>query len=107
MLLLQVDGCSKMNAQWFEVRNLAIMNERKGRISPTQTVAFLRQLKLPTILTDYSAHSDATLRLARTHKLTVYDAAYLELALRRKVELATLDKRLAEAAQTEGVIVVV
>src|SRR5215470_900186 len=39
------------------------------------------------------------LRLARTHRLKVYDAAYLELAQRHRVELATLDAGLMEAAQ--------
>jgi predicted nucleic acid-binding protein len=41
--------------------------------------------------------------LARRHRLTVYDAAYLELALREGVALATLDGPLAAAAKAEGV----
>ncbi|WP_081821567.1 type II toxin-antitoxin system VapC family toxin [Achromobacter sp. DH1f] len=45
-------------------------------------------------------------RLARKHGLTVYDASYLELALWRGAALATFDKRLAQAAQTSGVLVV-
>jgi predicted nucleic acid-binding protein len=44
--------------------------------------------------------------LARRHRLTVYDAAYLELALREVVPLATLDQALAAAAQAEGVSLV-
>jgi predicted nucleic acid-binding protein len=44
------------------------------------------------------------LRLAERHKLTVYDAAYLELAQRRGLPLATLDSELRDAANTEGVI---
>ena len=43
--------------------------------------------------------------LARRHRLTVYDAAYLELALRERLELATLDAALAEAARREGIAV--
>jgi predicted nucleic acid-binding protein len=43
--------------------------------------------------------------LARRHRLTVYDAAYLELALREGLALATLDTALAEAARAEGVSV--
>ncbi len=41
--------------------------------------------------------------LARKHRLTTYDAAYLELSRRRNLPLATLDARLAEAGRAEGV----
>jgi hypothetical protein len=41
--------------------------------------------------------------LARRHRLTVYDAAYLELTLREALPLATLHKALASAARAEGV----
>jgi predicted nucleic acid-binding protein len=44
--------------------------------------------------------------LCRRHRLSVYDAAYLELALRRNLPLATLDKRLAAAATLDGVPVI-
>ena len=44
------------------------------------------------------------MRLANRHKLTVYDAAYLELAQRRGLPLATLDKDLRQAAKAEGVV---
>jgi predicted nucleic acid-binding protein len=44
-----------------------------------------------------------TLALARSHRLTSYDAAYLELALRRSLPLASRDKALQAAAQLEGV----
>jgi predicted nucleic acid-binding protein len=43
------------------------------------------------------------LHVARTHALSSYDASYLELALRRRVPLATLDGRLKDAAKTAGV----
>ena len=46
----------------------------------------------------------ATVRLAARHKLTVYDAAYLELAQRRGLPLATLDKELRRSAKAEGVV---
>jgi predicted nucleic acid-binding protein len=47
-----------------------------------------------------------TLLLARAERLTLYDAAYLELAIRRDVELATLDRELRRAARKMGVAVV-
>ena len=46
-----------------------------------------------------------TIRLADLHRLTAYDASYLELALRRRLPLATLDAALARAATAEGVTV--
>ncbi len=44
-----------------------------------------------------------TIALADAHRLTIYDAAYLELAMRLGAPLATLDKALADAARSEGV----
>ena len=63
---------------------------------------------LETLLieTDYESIDRAwreTLMLARTHRLTVYDACYLELAVRRGLPLATLDKELAAAGRKLGV----
>jgi predicted nucleic acid-binding protein len=52
---------------------------------------------------DIEPRQDWILRLARMHKLSVYDAAYLDLAQREAVPLATLDKLLADAALAEGV----
>jgi predicted nucleic acid-binding protein len=54
---------------------------------------------------DSQADSDATLELARAHGLTVYDAVYLELALRRHLPLVTFDVTLAEAARRANVVV--
>jgi predicted nucleic acid-binding protein len=46
---------------------------------------------------------DAVFAIARRHRLTFYDAAYLELAKRERIALATLDDALAVAAAAEGV----
>jgi predicted nucleic acid-binding protein len=88
---------------WFEVRNFAVMNERRKRVTPTQTELFLLKMENLSIVRDDFVVSDDLLRLAREHRLTVYDAAYLELAKRLDVELATLDQRLVNAARAEGV----
>ena len=55
---------------------------------------------------DRAPVSETVLTLARRHRLTVYDAAYLELAGRREAPLATLDKKLAAAARAAGVALV-
>ena len=88
---------------WFEIRNVLLSNERRGRISADQTDALVRELDGFPIETDRAPSSQDVLDLARVHRLTAYDAAYLELARRRGVPLATLDDRLAHAATAAGV----
>jgi predicted nucleic acid-binding protein len=91
---------------WFEVRNAFVINERRRRLREEETTAHLRDLaRVPVILDDVPDEA-AVMTLSRRHGLTVYDAAYLELALREGAELATLDAALAEAARREGVRVV-
>jgi predicted nucleic acid-binding protein len=87
---------------WFEIRNLLIMAERRGRIAPKHTLIALAAVARYPIRQDHSPEETATLRLARSHGLTFYDAAYLELALRLAAPLATLDRRLKDAAVAEG-----
>jgi predicted nucleic acid-binding protein len=83
------------------------MGVRRGRHDGafrTATLADLALLPLSVDLeTDRQAWS-ATVHLAERHKLTMYDAAYLELAQRRGLPLATLDTELRSAADAEGVI---
>jgi predicted nucleic acid-binding protein len=88
---------------WFETRNVLLMNERRGRLDPSQIAAILAHLARLPIALDRDPVGDAVIALARAHRLTFYDAAYLELALRRDVPLATLDRRLAAAARTAAV----
>jgi predicted nucleic acid-binding protein len=91
---------------WFEARNVLVMNERRGRMGGVDlNRAFELLNKLPVVL-DREPDETAILRLARRHRLTVYDAAYLDLALRRAAAIATLDKALAGAAVAEGLAVV-
>ena len=89
---------------WYEIRNVLIRSERDDRIDRPGTERFLEQLDKLQFEVDQS-HSEAnTLALARRYRLTVYDAAYLEIALRRSFSLATLDTALAAAAASEGVL---
>ncbi|MDX2181804.1 MAG: type II toxin-antitoxin system VapC family toxin [Bryobacteraceae bacterium] len=91
---------------WFEVRNMLVVNERRQRLTLAQSAQFLALLTKLPIVVDSLPDEDEVLRLARTYRLTVYDSAYLELALRRNADLATLDGDLAKAARTEGVAIV-
>jgi predicted nucleic acid-binding protein len=88
---------------WFEVRNILVVNERRRRIAEPDTAAFLLNLSKLRIRIDRAPDESAVLRLARTHRLSVYDAAYLELAQREGLPLATLDADLKKAAAGEGV----
>jgi len=88
---------------WFEVRNTLIVNERRGRLAEADTAAFLRALSRLGVMVDRSPEEAAVLALARRHRLTVYDASYLELSLREGLALATLDADLARAARAERV----
>ena len=86
---------------WFELRNLLLANERRQRITPAQTAAALNLVEELPLRLDGQADSDTTLQLARAYRLTIYDAAYLELAVRRHLALVTFDTALAEAARSE------
>jgi predicted nucleic acid-binding protein len=88
---------------WFEVRNSLVMNERRGRLSKAGTATFLRNLAQLAIHIDRTPEEAALLLLARQHRLSVYDAAYLELAQREGLMLATLDTALRRAATAVGV----
>jgi predicted nucleic acid-binding protein len=88
---------------WFEVRNLLLTGERVGRMDPIGTAGFLADLETLSIRIDRAPESDVVLALARAHRLTIYDAAYLELAGRIAAPLATLDRQLARAGRAAGV----
>ncbi len=90
---------------WLEVANSLTMAVRRKRIDATFRQAALSDLALLDITTDQQTVSMAwseTLNLADQHHLTVYDAAYLELARRRGLPLATLDQELRNAASAIG-----
>ncbi len=90
---------------WFEILNIVAMNERRGRLSIDSSAEFLALLRDLDIEVDQSPDQVAILSLVRQHRLTAYDAAYLELAVRERLPLATFDRELAKAAQQAGVAV--
>jgi predicted nucleic acid-binding protein len=87
---------------WFEIRNILVVHERRKRISEPDSGAFLRDLAGLRVRFDREPEESVVLRLARRRGLSVYDASYLELALRRAIPLATLDAQLRAAARAEG-----
>lgn len=88
---------------WYEIRNVLLVNERRQCISRGHGVLALQKIDEIPRIEDVTPSSDTIMTLARRHGLTVYDAAYLEIALRRGAALATLDTRLASAARSEGI----
>lgn len=88
---------------WAEFRNILIVNERRGRLPPGMADQLIEAVEGLGIALDTAPSPAGVLALARRHGLTVYDALYLDLALRRGAVLATLDTRLAQAARAEGV----
>jgi predicted nucleic acid-binding protein len=104
--LLPLDTATSPSIWWFEVRNVLIVNERRGRITEPETLVFLGQLGQMPITIDATPNEADLLMLARRHRLTVYDSAYLELARRRGEPLATLDSKLKAAARAESVALI-
>lgn len=104
-----VDEAALVPPHWFlEVTNVLAMAEKRRRITPANSQEFIRLLRTFAIEVDDAESSrafDHFLPLCRAHKLTSYDAAYLELAQRRNLPLATLDAALRAAAQAVGVTV--
>ena len=86
-----------------EVRNGLIIAERRGRLSATRMNECLEALKWLPIQTDSEVVLEMVVSLSRMHKLSVYDAVYLELAKRRNAALASLDAALLRATAEEGV----
>jgi predicted nucleic acid-binding protein len=89
-----------------EIANVLLVGERRGRCSQADTTSWLSYLAALPIVVDGATEARAwaeTLNLARQEGLTAYDAAYLELALREGVPLATLDAKLRTSAQALGV----
>lgn len=78
---------------WFELVNVLLVAERRGRITPAQALQLRRESDRLPVTTDLPPGREERSRLhdlALSHKLTAYDAAYLELAERRAARLKTL-----------------
>ena len=100
-------GGALVPALWFvEITNGLGMAERRGRLTQAGLQDALRLLRSLPLSVDEPASlawSEPVLDMMRTHRLTAYDATYLELAIRRSLPLATRDKELCEAAPAVGV----
>ncbi len=97
-------------AHWSaEITNGLLVALRRKRIKPRQPVLFWDELaRLPIEMEPSltASQAKAILTFSERYALTVYDAAYLELAYRRRLPRGTLDDDLRKAAQAEGIILV-
>ncbi len=101
------DGAAFVPVLWrYEVSAVLARAQITGTLAPSKVAAFLEDLGALNIMIDADG-ADRILtdvhQLAVTHRLTSYDAAYLELALRRRLKLATLDEDLVRACKVAGV----
>ncbi len=105
--LKRPDALALVPATWsLEVANVLARGEARERVTEAQSEAFLEMLAAAPIQLDDASPAqalNATLQLARRHRLSAYDASYLELALRTGLPIATLDGDLGKAAEKAGV----
>lgn len=90
----------------FELSNVLLQAEKRGRITTADVAARLELLGALPVATDQDSVGRAwreVLSLARAYRLTTYDAAYLELAVHHGLPLATKDGELIKAAKSVGV----
>jgi len=89
---------------WLEIANVLRTACKRQIMIASQAQALLAQLsKLPIEVHAHAPEPGLLLALALRYELTSHDAAYLELALRMQLPIATQDAALAEAARTAGV----
>lgn len=105
LLDLVLDARVVVPPLWFyEVANALLVAERRGRLVPGEAEKFLDMLATLSVDSDDRPQDTKPIvALSRRFGLTAYDAAYLELALRLGLPLATRDARLAKAAQQAGI----
>jgi predicted nucleic acid-binding protein len=107
--LVATGGTAFVPILWrYEVSAVLARAEIKGLLTASKVAEFFEDLAAMTIIVDIESADRVTTdvyRLATLHRLTAYDAAYLELALRRNLPIATLDVELRNACAAAGVAI--
>lgn len=101
--VMRSDVASVPSIWWYEIRNALLTAERRKRLTQADIEEAWSGLGLLRILIDDQPKEGEMRALARRHALSFYAAAYLELAIRLHYPLATTDRALAKAAQSEHV----
>ena len=101
------DEQAEVPSLWhLELANALALSERSKRITPARTSEFVALINgLPIVIDEQTpSHALSSVpQLARSERLSAYDASYLELAMRRGIPLATKDRDLERAARRVGV----
>jgi predicted nucleic acid-binding protein len=111
-LLSRIDRESKLwipALWWYELSNALTIAQRRGRLNDSDALRLIELYRRLPLYTDTLLGADAVFRfraLAQRYDLSAYDAAYLELAQRRGVGLASLDEALTKAARKAGIRVI-
>ena len=102
-------GAAVVPPLWaLEVTNVLLVAERRRRVTPAAAARFIELLgELPLTVADPDGPGDLgdLLSLGRAHRLSAYDVAYLRVARRNRLALATRDASLRTAARSAGVAV--
>jgi len=91
---------------FFEIANVLLIAERRKKLTAAQRKAALKSLEALTLNIDEEGHRSAfrkTSEISDKYGLSIYDGTYLELALRRKLPIASRDEPLRAAAKKAGV----
>ena len=107
MRLASRDGAWVPGIWRYELMNALLVSERRGRLEARDVVEILADVRNLPVAADHKATDETVVALARRHALSAYDAAYLEVAKRRDLPLASLDRRLQAGAVAAGVALVV
>jgi predicted nucleic acid-binding protein len=101
------DATILVPAWWYiEITNVLVLAEQKGRTTADQVAEFISMIEALDVEVDSESPPRAfshLLPLCRSHRLTSYDAIYLDLAFRRRLPLASLDEPLRKAAKKLGI----
>lgn len=89
---------------FLEVSNVLVNNYRRNRLVQKEVRAYAEAIRLLPLERDDNTDMAECINLAIQYDLSAYDAAYLELAKRKRYSLATLDKKLGNAAMQAGVL---
>lgn len=106
--LAEPEGAATVPVIWlYEASNVLSRAERQGILDAAAVAEFIAELRFLPIAVDprFAQVFSAVRMLAVTHRLTAYDAAYLETAQRHRLPLATLDDELIRASQAAGVAI--
>jgi predicted nucleic acid-binding protein len=104
--IISKEGAISTPALWpYEVANVTAAGLRKKKTTEAERDEFLALLTaapITIVATSFALITGRVVDLAERHRISAYDASYLELALRLQVPLATLDKDLRRALAAEG-----